>query len=243
MISLRDKIHEGILSITKSGAANIDESIKEWFISQGVDEKYFRITDEHKVVVSTILKLGIIFELKEPIPDFVKIEKCGAIKIGSADLFENLPEETRYMFIEDCSIEDFTFLEDKKVERLYINRCDIKSLKGLPNCDRLYIGNNKQVFSKKELKKYTSTKPNYIYTLGSGFVSNDDLVLLGDNDIKYIKEEFSDTLKQYQKYVPEIKSIHLSLTKGAMSTYLRLDFLLPQDHPNGISDNSIYIDF
>ena len=244
MISLRDKIlKEGILSSTKSGAANIDERIKQWFISQGVDEKYFRITDEHKVIVSTILRLGIIFELKEPIPDFIKIEKCAAIKIRSANLFENLPEDTRYMFLEDCLIEDFTFLEGKKVERLYVNRCDIKSLKGLPDCDRLYIGNNEQVFSKKELKKYTSTKPNYIYTLGTRFVSNDDLVLLGDNDIKYVTKEFSDTLKQYQKYVPEIKSIHLTACKGSMSVYIRLDFLLPQEHPNGISDNSIFIDF
>lgn len=244
MISLRDKIlNESILSSTKSGAANIDERIKQWFISQGVDEKYFRITDEHKVIVSTILKLGIIFDLKEPIPDFIKIERCGAIKIHNANLFENLPDDTRYMFIEDCLIEDFTFLDGKKVERLYINRCDIKSLKGLPDCYKLYIGNNEQVFSKKELKKYTSTKPNNIYTLGTRFISNDDLVLLGDYDIKYIKEEFSDALKQYQKYVPEVKSIHLTATKGAMSTYIRLDFLLPQDFPNGLSDNSIYIDF
>ena len=244
MISLRDKIlKESILSSTKSGASNIDERITQWFISQGINERYFRITDEHKVVVSTILKLGIILELKEPIPDFIKIEKCGAIKISSANLFENLPDDTRYMFLEDCLIEDFTFLEGKKVERLYINRCNIKSLKGLPDCDRLYIGNNEQVFSKKELKKYTSTKPNYIYTLGTRFISNDDLVLLGDNDIKYITKEFSDALKQYQKYVPEVKSIHLTACKGAMSTYVRLDFLLPQDYPNGLSDNSIYIDF
>ena len=244
MISLRDKIlKESILSSTKSGAESIDERIKQWFISQGVDEKYFRITDEHKVVVSTILKLGIVFELKEPIPDFIKIEKCGAIKIRCGHHFNNLPEDTRYMFLEDCLIEDFTFLEGKKVERLYINRCDIKSLKGLPDCNRLYIGNNEQVFSKKELKKYTSTKPNYIYTLGTRFVSNDDVVLLGDNDIKYITKEFSDALKQYQKYMPEVKSIHLTACKGAMSTYIRLDFLLPQDYPNGLSDNSIYIDF
>lgn len=244
MISLRDKIlKEGILSSTKSGAASIDERIKQWFISQGINERYFRITDEHKVIVSTILRLGIILDLKEPIPDFIKIEKCGVIKICSSDYFNNLPDDTRYMFLEDCLIEDFTFLEGKKIERLYINRCDIKSLKGLPDCDRLYIGNNEQVFSKKELKKYTSTKPNYIFTLGEMFISNNDLVILGDNDIKYIKEEFSDALKQYQKYVPEIKSIHLSMRKSSMNVYIRLDFLLPQDHPNGISDNSIYIDF
>lgn len=241
MISLRDKIHEGILSSTKSGAANIDERIKEWFISQGVDEKYFRITDEHKVLVSTVIRR--MFELKEPIPDFIKIERCGAIKIHSEHQFENLPEDTRYMFLEDCLIENFTFLEGKKVERLYINNCDIKSLKGLPNCDKLYIGNNKQVFSKKELKKYVSTKPNYIFTLGEMYDFNNDWVILGDNDIKYITEEFSDVLKQYQKYVPEIKSVQISKRKGSMAVYIRLDFLLPQDHPNGISDNSIFIDF
>lgn len=241
MISLRDKIHEGILSSTKSGAANIDERIKQWFISQGVNENDIRITDEHKVLVSTVIRR--MFELKEPIPDFIKIERCGAIKIHSEHHFENLPEDTRYMFLEDCLIENFTFLEGKKVERLYINNCDIKSLKGLPNCDKLYIGNNKQVFSKKELKKYVSTKPNYIFTLGEMYDFNNDWVILGDNDIKYITEEFSDVLKQYQKYVPEIKSIQISKRKGSMAVYIRLDFLLPQDYPNGLSDNSIYIDF
>jgi hypothetical protein len=242
MISLRDKIlKESILSSTKSGATNIEERIKEWFISQGVNENDIRITNEHKVMVSSVIRR--MFELKESIPDFIKIEKCGALKIKCEHHFENLPEDTRYMFLEDCLIENFTFLEGKKVERLYINNCDIKSLKGLPTCDRLYIGNNKQVFSKKELKKYTSTKPNYIYTLGEMYDFNSDWVMLGDNDIKYITEEFSDVLKQYQKYVPEIKSIHVSKRKESMAVYIRLDFLLPQDHPNGISDNSIYIDF
>jgi hypothetical protein len=173
MISLRDKIlNEGILSSTKSGAANIDERIKEWFISQGVNENDIRITNEHKVLVSTVIRR--MFELKEPIPDFIKIEKCGALKIKCGHHFENLPEYTRYMFLEDCVIDDFTFLEGKKIERLYINNCDIKSLKGLPNCDKLYIGNNKQVFSKKELKKYVSTKPNYIFTLGEMNDFNND---------------------------------------------------------------------
>lgn len=242
MISLRDKIlNESILSSTKSGAANIDERIKQWFISQGVDERDMRIDDNHKVIVSTTIRR--MFELKEPIPDFIKIERCGAIKIRSMNHIENLPECTRYMFLEDCLIDDFTFLEGKKIERLHINKCDIKSLKGLPDCDRLYIGNNKQVFSKKELKKYTSTKPNYIYTLGEMYDFNTDWVMLGDNDIKYITEEFSDVLKQYKKYVPEVKSINVSKRKSAMAVYLRLDFLLPQDYPHGISDNSIYIDF
>lgn len=242
MISLRDKIlKESILSSTKSGSANIDERIREWFISQGVDERDIRITDEHKVVVSNVIRR--MFNLNETIPDFIKIEKCGAIKICSANFFENLPDDTRYMFLEDCLIEDFTFLNGKKVEILCINNCDIKSLKGLPDCDKLFIGNNKQVFSKKDLKKYISTKPNNIYTLGERFVNNDDWVTLGDNDINYITEEFSDVLKQYKKYVPEIKSINIIKRKAAMAVYIRLDFLLPQDHPNGISDNSIYIDF
>lgn len=242
MISLRDKIiNESILSSTKSGAANIDERIKQWFISQGVDERDLRITKEHKVIVATPLRK--MFELKAPIPDFIKIEKCGAIRIQCGHHFKNLPEYTRYLFLENCWINDFTFLEGKKVERLYINKCIIDSLKGLPDCDRLYIGNNEQVFSKKELKKYTSTKPNYIYTLGEMYNYNSDWVMLGDNDIKYLRNEFSDVLKQYQKYVPEVKSIHLNARKEAMAVYIRLDFLLPQDHPNGISDNSIFIDF
>lgn len=242
MISLRDKIlNEGILSSTKSGAANIDERIKQWFISQGVDERDLHITKEHKVIVATSMRR--MFDLKESIPDFIKIEKCGAIKIRSGNHFNNLPEDTRYMFLEDCLIEDFTFLEGKKIERLHINKCMIESLKGLPDCDRLYIGNNEQVFSKKELKKYISTKPNYIYTLGEMYDYNSDWVMLGDYDIKYITNEFSDALKQYQKYVPDVKSIHISKRKGSMAVYIRLDFLLQQDHPNGISDNSIYIDF
>lgn len=242
MISLKDKIlKESILSSTKSGAASIDERIKQWFISQGVDERDIRIADNHKVIVSTVIRR--MFDLKERIPDFIKIEKCGAIKIHSMDHIENLPEYTRYMFLEDCLIDDFTFLEGKKIERLHINKCDIKSLKGLPDCDRLYIGNNKQVFSKKELKKYTSTKPNYIYTLGEMYDFNTDWVMLGENDIKYITEEFSDALKQYQKYVPDVKSVNVSKRKGTMAVYVRLDFLLQQDHPNGLSDNSIYIDF
>lgn len=242
MISLRDKIlNESILSSTKSGVANIDERIKQWFISQGVDERDLHITKEHKVIVATSMRR--MFDLKESIPDFIKIEKCGAIKIRSGNHFNNLPEDTRYMFLENCWIKDFTFLEGKKIERLHINKCIIESLKGLPDCDRLYIGNNEQVFSKKELKKYTSTKPNYIYTLGEMYDYNSDWVMLGDYDIKYLTNEFSDVLKQYQKYVPDIKSINVSKRKGAMAVYVRLDFLLPQDHPNGISDNSIYIDF
>ena len=184
-----------------------------------------------------------MFDLKESIPDFIKIEKCGVIKICSEHYFKNLPEYTRYMFLENCLIESFTFLDEKKIEYLYIDNCDIKSLKGLPDCYKLYIGNNKQVFSKKDLKKYTSTKPNYIYNLGVIDRFNDEWVRLGDNDINYIKNEFSDVLKQYQKYIPEIKSIPLSARKGAMSVYIKLDFLLPQDYPHGISDNSIYIDF
>lgn len=237
MISLK----ESILSSTKSGSTNIDERIREWFISQGLDERYIRITDDHKVIVYNSIRK--IFDLKEPIPDFIKIEKCGALKIQCGHYFKNLPESTRYLFLENCWINDFTFLEGKKIESLYINKCIIDSLKGLPDCDKLFIGNNEQVFSKKELKKYTSTKPNNIYTLGEMYEHDSDWVMLGDYDIKYLTNEFSDTLKQYQKYVPEIKSINVSKRKGAFAVYIRLDFLLPQEHPNGISDNSIYIDF
>lgn len=238
MISLKNTIlHESILGSVGSGREGLKDKIKQWLVSHNIKDY---VLNDNLTVVFT----GAVVNLMEPIPDYITVTRAKSVFVqGSVDILNNLPNVIGCLLIDDCEIKDFTDISDINILRLCISNCDIKSLKGIPSPqDRLYIGNNKQQFSKKELKKAgITTKPNDIYNIGCTSIYGG--VVLGDNDSQHISEEFEKLKEMYSKLLPEMKSFNYSCRKGSPTVYFTIDFLSKEEHPNYISDNSIFLSF
>jgi hypothetical protein len=185
--------------------------------------------------------------ITSPIPEYVKLKGARVVNIEpnedyGNDILKNLPDLPEVMYINNITITNFEPISDLKiVSRLIINNCDIKSLKGLPECPSLYIGNNKQYFSKKEIKKYAKIK--HICNFGEyenkyGLLD----VIVGVND-KPIVDKFNNDIQKLLKEVPEIKSIDVSSKQGVSNIYIRLDYLNKNEMPYGYESNSIYLTF
>lgn len=229
-------LKESILSSTKSGKEGVREKIEKWLQDNKADG--YTIQDDNTVILGRL-------RLTEPIPEYIKIESVKKIEILSIDALENLPDVIDHLRIA-CGgvIKDFSFLENRKCGKLVISDCDIHSLKGLPkDIEQIIIGDNKQHFKKKDIKKLVNAKPNNIYTLGYLNETGYNSLTLGENDVEYIKEEGEKLKKILFKEIPELKSVSISARKDGFFVWIRLDFLLEKDHPHGISDNSIYLDF
>ena len=238
MISLRDKIiGESILSSTKAGKSGMLERAESWLKEHNI--RNYEINDDGKF---EIWEKAIT--LTEPIPEFVSIKKARTVILTTKDSLQgNMPEQVRELIIKDTEIDDFAPIENIPIDYLAVNNCNIKSLKHLPTeCLQLNIGDNKQHFVKKDIKKLVKTKPASISTLGyySTYFQN---VLIGENDLEYIKKEAEKIEKILSKEIPELKSVGVSASKGGHFVWIRLDFLNKEDHPHNISDNSIYLDF
>jgi hypothetical protein len=238
MISLRDKIvDESIISSTKAGRSGVLERAEEWLKERNI--RNYEINDDGKF---EIWERSIT--ITEPIPDFVSIKKTRTMILTTKEaLHGNMPEHVRELIIKDTDVDDFKPLENVSIDFLVVNNCNVKSLKNLPKeCLQLYIGDNKEHFIKKDIKKLVKTKPTNIYTLGY-YSTYFQSAQLGLNDIEYIQNESEKIEKILSKEIPELKTVGISAKKDGHFVWIRLDFLNKEDHPHNIADNSIYLDF
>ena len=238
MKSLRDKIvGESIISSTKAGKSGMLERAEEWLKERNI--RNYEINDDGKF---EIWERSIT--LTEPIPDFVSIKKARTIILTTKEALQgNMPEQVRELIIKDTDVDDFKPLENVVIDFLVVNNCNVKSLKNLPKeCLQLFIGDNKEHFVKKDIKKLVKTKPASIYTLGY-YSTYYQSAQLGLNDIEYIQNEAEKIEKILSKEIPELKTVGISAKKDGHFVWIRLDFLNKEDHPHNIADNSIYLDF
>lgn len=240
MKSLYNYIEESILSgrdkIKSHTSEDILELSKKWLESKNI---VYDIDENNDISISrTTLKLT------EQIPEYVQLKYVRSIQFNNTDsLNSSIPKEVSGLYINNAVIEDFKQFENTKIRGLFISNCDIKSLKGVPkDCDVICIGNNRQHFSIKDIKKITNTRPQDIYILGEKDSYHGNITL-GKNDVEYIKNECKKIENILLKEIPELKSIKPSVREGGYHIWLRLDFLTDKEIPHGISDNSIYLDF
>lgn len=237
MKTLYNYIKESVLDNIDVAVNRMDndllETCKQWLDSKKIS---------YTITTNNDIRLRESIVISEPIPKYINIKYVPSITFNSTDsLYGAIPEIIDKLYINDVVIENFNMFKDKELQLISIKDCDIRSLNGFPKkCGIVRIGDNRQHFNYKDIKKLVNTK--YIYTLGR-YESMHNCILLGKNDIDYIKQE-SDKLKNILiKEIPEIKSVKTSAREGSSCLWFRLDFLIDQDHPHNISDNSIYLDF
>ena len=240
MISLRDKIvNEGILDSTGSGKAGLKKKVEKWIADN--DIKGAVINPDCSITVGGTRSGRNI--VKGAIPDYIVINDIDYLIVTETDSLKNLPKRAIMLSITNSTIKDFKEVDIDYCKIFELSNCDIKSLVGLPECDVLYIGNNKQHFSKKEVRKFVKTNPNNIHTLGYYSLTFYH-PLLGVNDEDYCRNELIKLEKLYFKAIPELDHV---IFKGASTDnstiYITLDFLPTSQHFNGIAENSIYLTF
>lgn len=242
MISLRDKIiNEGILDSTKSGKSGIKKQVEDWIVDNNIKDAI--INPDCSVTIGGNVRFGRNV-IKGEIPDYIVLNSVQDLRITETNSLKNMPKRAISLTIINSEIEDFQDIDMEYCETFRVFNCDIKSLKGLPkDCKRICLGNNKQHFTKKEIKKLVNTKPNDIYNLGY-YSSTFCAFLLGPNDVDYCSDELDKLEKMYKKAVPELDHIVYSGQKEDNSAiYMTLDFLPKSQHFNGIAENSIYLRF
>lgn len=190
------------------------------------------------------LKVQSDVYLTEPLPEYVRLTNINKLIITSDDateIFKSLPQglTSHTIVVKDSVIKNFENLQNKCLY-LIVDNCDIKSLKGLPTCKSICLGNNKQHFSKKEIKKYTKTKDvsnmgaynEYGYNWGS--------LKIGENDKQYL-EEFKKDLQDIKKIVPEIKGVIVKPFGG--NIYIRLDYTKSDESEIKDQHSGIFLEF
>ena len=190
------------------------------------------------------LKVKSDVYLTEPLPEYVRLTNINKLTITSEDateIFKSLPEclKSYTLIVNDSVIENFENLQNKCLY-LIVNNCEIKSLKGLPTCKSICLGNNKQHFSIKEIKKYTKTKDVSNMGAYNEYAYNWDSLKIGENDKQYL-EEFKKDLQDIKKIVPEIKGVFVKPFGG--NVYIRLDYTNPDGTEIRDQLSGIYLEF
>jgi hypothetical protein len=238
MISLKDKIlNESILGSTKSGKEGLRSRVEEWIDDNNLKDAF--INPDCSVTIG-----GRRNVVKGNIPDFIILNSVQNLTITECTSLKNFPKTSAVLTITNSTFDNFTELDIDYCKSLRVFNCDFKSLKGIPkDCVAIYLGNNTHHFVKKDIKKLVNTKPQNIYTLG--YYNNIYCqLLLGQNDVDYCNKEIEKLEKQYHKAIPELDHIVFSGNREDYSIiYIKLDFLPRSEHFNGISDNSIYLQF
>ena len=245
MISLRDQIvNENILTSTKYGISGLKEKVEKWIDDNNIEGAVINPDCSITVKGIQIDRNGIDRNVvKGPIPDYIVINEIGHLTVTETDSLKNLPKRSVTLKITDSTIKDFKEVDIDVCKMFGVSNCDIKSLAGLPECDMLYLGNNKQHFSKKEVKKFANTNPNKIHTLGY-YNPSFYHTLLGKNDADYCRGELVELEKLYLKSIPELDHMKFKGAREDNSViYFTLDFLPESKHYNGIAENSIYLTF
>lgn len=214
MKSIKSLIQESILSSTNAGRESI---IKRWIDVNGLKEKSFEFSGKLGIS-SAFLNLDDLKnedgKIIKKIPDYIDVFQANTVFTSSETALSNLPKVIGTLIIKGIKIKDFGFLSRHKIGSLYVSQCDISSLKGLDDIEDLgllRIGDNKQHFSLKEIKKYSHLKENDIYNFGEINTDPDSVIRMkgikptGQNDYRFINKEAEKTIDIYKKEIPSIK--------------------------------------
>ena len=227
-------LKESILSSTGTGAA-----MTEKFLNDHLKPSQWKKNDDGTYFVKefTISQDEVSFPIN-------RIDEIELLIISDAQKidFTNFPK-VRWMSILNSTIESFDGL--KSVQYMNISGCDIKNMAALKNITMKYlsIGNNKQHYSVKEIMKLTGLKPDQFNTIGTFNGKRYKIkqgLIIGDNDIKRVKEIVSEYENILKKKCPSVQYIKVN----SQSFYDRVDmyisFITESEIPNQISRNGIY---
>ena len=227
-------LKESILSSTGTGAA-----MTEKFLNDHLKPSQWKKNDDGTYFVKefTISQDEVSFPIN-------RIDEIELLIISDAQKidFTNFPK-VRWMSILNSTIDSFDGL--KSVQYMNISNCDIKNIDALKNIHMKYlsIGNNKQHYSVKEIMKLTGLKPDQFNTIGTFNGKRYKIkqgLIIGDNDIKRVKEIVSEYENILKKKCPSVQYIKVN----SQSFYDRVDmyisFITESEIPNQISRNGIY---
>ena len=227
-------LKESILSSTGTGTA-----MTEKFLNDYVKPSQWKKNDDGTYFVKefTISQDEVSFPIN-------RIDEIELLIISDAQKidFTNFPK-VRWMHIHNSTIDSFDGL--KSVQYMNISGCDIKNIDSLKNTTMKYlsIGNNKQHYSVKEIMKLTGLKPDQFNTIGTFNGQRYKIkqgLIIGDNDIKRVKEIVSEYENILKKKCPSVQYIKVN----SQSFYDRVDmyisFITESEIPNQISRNGIY---
>lgn len=242
MISLRDKIvNEGILDSTGSGKVGLKKQVENWIADNNIKDAI--INPDCSVTIGGNTRWGANI-VKGNIPDYIVLNNVQDLTITECTSLKNFPKSAVALIITNSTFDDFSELDMEYCETLRVANCEFRSLKGLPkDCKTIYLGNNKNHFAKKDIKKLVNTKPQDIHTLGYYSTSWGGYCVLGTNDVEYCNNELELLDKKYHKAIPQMDHMVKGCKEDDSSIYIRLDFLPKSEHFNGIADNSIYLQF
>lgn len=227
-------LKESILSSTGTGAA-----MTEKFLNDHLKPSQWKKNDDGTYFVKefTISQAEVSFPIN-------RIDEIEVLIISDAQKidFTNFPK-VHWMHIHNSTIDSFD--GPKSVQYMNISNCDIKNIDTLKNIPMKYlsIGNNKQHFSVKEIMKITGLKPEQFNTIGTFNGQRYKIkqgLIIGDNDIKRVKEIVSEYENILKKKCPSVQYIKVN----SQSFYDRVDmyisFITESEIPNQISRNGIY---
>ena len=203
MISLRDKIvNEGVLNSTKSGVEGVRKHVEEWIAENNIKKAIIN-PDCSITIGSSRLGENVI---KGNIPDYIVINDAQNLTITECTSLKNFPKRVWVLMINNSTFDDFSELDVEECTSLRVSNCNFKSIKGLPkDCQTIFLGNNNNHFTKKDIKKIVNTKPQDIHTLGYYSTSWGGGWVLGTNDVEYCRKELDELEKRYNKAIPQTK--------------------------------------
>ena len=250
MKSIKSLIQESILSSTNAGRESI---IKRWIDVNELKEKSFEVSGKLGIS-SALLNLDDLKnedgKIIKKIPDYIEVFQANTVFTSSEQALSNLPKVMGTLIIKGIKIKDFGFLSRHKIGSLYVSQCDISSLKGLDDIEDLgflRIGDNKQHFSIKEIKKYSYLKEKDIYNFG--YVNEEGLHGInmkgikqtGQTDYIFIKKEAEKIINIYKKEFSDLKKSNYVFECGSSHIFFRLDFSDP--YISGFDESCAYLGF
>ena len=232
---------ESILKSVDAGHDLVRKQVEAWVAEQGL--KAVVINPDCSITIGGNTRWGTNI-VKGNIPDYIVLNSVQDLTITECTSLKNFPKSAVALIITNSTFDDFSELDMEYCESLRVANCEFRSLKGLPkDCRTIYLGNNKNHFAKKDIKKLVNTKPQDIHTLGYYSTSWGGCWVLGPNDVEYCKKELEELNKKYKKAIPSLDHVVSTCKQDDTHIYFSLDFLPSAQHPYGISDNSIYLAF
>lgn len=237
MISLA----ESILKSLNAGKTGVKKQVEDWITVQEL--KNTIINPDCSITIGGNTRWGTNI-VKGNIPDYIVLNSVQDLTITECTSLKNFPKSAVTLIITNSTFDDFSELDMEYCETLRVANCNFRSIKGLPkDCKTIYLGNNKNHFDKKDIKKLVNTKPQNIHTLGYYSTSWGGCWVLGPNDVEYCRKELEALDKKYKKAIPSLDHVVSTCKQDDTHIYFSLDFLPSAQHPYGISDNRIYLAF
>lgn len=219
-------LFESILSTANVGKNALSERIKEFFKKNNTT--CYIINNDLTVTIKTDpMPYRISKFYRDEFPDWLKVKYIDYLWIDcdcdeNNDYIKNLPQNIEKLTIENLTTQDFSFLKGINVKNLIIFNSQIRSLKGLPKTlNKIFIGQNEQHFSKKEIQRATGLKFEDIENFG--FASFNE-----NSGVNGVVKRFNDySLNTEYKLLDTIMNKFLKLFKTEISKCgkYKFDFL------------------